>query len=107
MTTYTCNGPRETAGGKRAALDKRIKQLKRQISATDEDLVFPLQEKLAELQAQREQVADLAEDHDLGRAGCGADLTAQVEAIPVDGDVYTYRCPRCGNTGTLSRQAAE
>jgi len=48
---------------------------------------------------------DPADQDYLGRAGCGADLTQQIEAVPDDGEVYEYQCPKCGNTGTVRKAA--
>lgn len=42
----------------------------------------------------------------LGRAGCGCDLTAQIEAIPEDEQGHAYACPVCGNEGTVRRVSA-
>lgn len=37
------------------------------------------------------------------REGCGFDMTEVIEAIPQDGEVHDYECPKCGNTGTVRR----
>lgn len=102
-TTYTCNGPRRFVRQKRQDLEARIAGLENRLENTDEEAQVPIIRRLAQLRAELTGIADLADDHYLGRAGCGADLTAQIVGIPDDGEVYEYRCTACGNTGTMRR----
>jgi hypothetical protein len=99
--TNTCKGRNVLARDKRAALKARRQQLKTRIKVTPKDLQYPLLAKDAELGKELEELKEYEDDHSFGRAGCGYDLSAQIEAAPVDGDVYHYCCPKCGNTGTF------
>jgi hypothetical protein len=87
----------------REDLAARITALQDKHDATARTARGPVLAKLAELRKEQKALAKRADDELLGRKGCGVDLTAQIEAIPDDGELYEYRCPKCGNTGTARR----
>lgn len=105
--TYTCKGPRQTVGDKRAALEARLDELNDQMRAHPAETRGPLERKIIELEEEMLSFMGLPDDQDLGRVGCGYDLTAQIDAIPDDGDVYEYVCPKCGNSGTARKAVPE
>ena len=108
MTTkFICNGPRRFVKAQRAALEQRILETKQKLAATPKASKAPLTRKLEELQAEIKGFKGLPDEDYLGRAGCGAELTQQIEAVPDDGEVYEYQCPKCGNTGTVRKAAPE
>jgi hypothetical protein len=41
------------------------------------------------------------------RAGCGADLSSLIHAVPDDGQDYVVECPSCGNTVSVMKTAPE
>jgi len=100
---YTCQGPRQSVQQVREDLGARITALQDKRDATDKAARGPVTAKLAELAKEQKALARRADDELLGRRGCGQDLTALIEAIPDDGEVYDYRCPKCGNTGTARK----
>lgn len=106
VDSYTCNGVRVPAGAVRARIIKRLTSLRARAGATSETARAPLLTKAVELQKELDRLKEFADDAMVGRAGCGADLTEQIQAIPDDGDVYTYTCPKCGNTGTVRKTPA-
>lgn len=107
---FLCQGPHETAGERRLLLKTRINALAVSLGELDDDNndgAIPLINKLDELEQQLEALSEMPDDHGLGRIRCGADLTDQIAAIPADGDVYTYQCTSCGNTGTARKYPSE
>lgn len=100
---YRCKGRRVTAEQVRTAAEQRLAALTAQLATLTGDARIPIARRAAQLE--RELAAPV--DSGTRRAGCGYDLTAQVQAIPADGDVYEYQCPRCGNTGTMRRVAVD
>jgi hypothetical protein len=100
---YTCEGPRQSVQQVREDLGKRIAVLQDKQDATEKANRGPIIAKLTELQREQKALAKRADDEPLGRTGCGQDLTAQIEAIPDDGDVYEYTCPKCRNKGTVRK----
>jgi hypothetical protein len=91
--------------GTRAALEQRIAELKQKIAVAPEAGKFSLTRKRDDLEREWKSLEGRPDEDYLGRAGCGADLTEQIEAVPADGEVYEYRCPKCGNTGTTRKAA--
>ena len=105
---YTCKGPLQFVNKKRSALETTLAELEEKANQLDDDVRAPLDSKIQEVTATLVELIDLDDNHCLGRAGCGHDMTAQIAAIPDDGDVYQYTCPKCGNTGTVRKgQAVE
>lgn len=101
---YTCRGLRRCVADKRGELVTKLDDLHAQVDVLDsEELRYPLKQKIKTLQDELTTLDGLSDEHDLGRAGCGYDLTAQITVIPDDGEEYEYRCPACGNTGTVRR----
>ncbi len=101
--TYTCQGTIETVGERVQAINARRKATLAAMQDVREDLRHPHQAKLEALDAELAELDGLPDDHSFARRGCGCDLTEQIAAIPEDGEVYEYRCPRCGNTGTVRK----
>jgi hypothetical protein len=104
---YTCEGPRQSVQQVREDLGKRIAVLQDKHDATSKAVRGPILAKLAELRGESKALAKRADDELLGRKGCGFDLTALIEAIPDDGEVYEYTCLKCGNTGTVRKTVPE
>ena len=103
----TCQGRKQFAGQKRDALNARIKKLTARMALLKKELRPPYRLKIAELKAELKALDGQEDNHFLGRAGCGYDLSGQIAAIPADGDVYEYLCPRCGNTGSVRKEPIE
>ena len=111
MAKMTCNGPRVFVKDKADALEARIAEMKEKIAVAPKRShgakmgKVPLTARLEDLQAEIKDLEGRPDEDYLGRAGCGADLTEQIAAVPADGEVYEYACPRCGNTGTVRKAA--
>lgn len=106
-STFICAGPQVTVGELREFAQQKIANLKKHIEQTADEHKGKLSAKLVELETGVAKLVEKPEDEMVGRRGCGADLTAQLEAIPQDGEVYEYECPKCGNTGTVRRTPPE
>lgn len=104
---YSCRGPRQLVAEMRADLNGRLATTQALLEDTSEDAKHPLQAKIKELSERVRALADKDDGEDLGRLGCGQDLSAQIEAVPFDGEVYEFKCPKCGNVGTTRRVKAE
>lgn len=105
---YTCRGPRRCVADERRELATKLDELHSDIETLDsEELRYPLQHKIYKLQDELITLDGMPDDADLGRSGCGYDLTPQIAIIPEDGEEYSYRCPACGNTGTVRKTAPE
>jgi hypothetical protein len=92
----------------RSDLITRVDALYTQIDkAVSDELRYPLQHKISQLQAELLTLDGQRRDVEPGRSGCGYDLTPQIASIPDDGEEYSYRCPACGNTGTVRKTAPE
>lgn len=101
---YKCRGPRSVADNVRGDLITRVDDLYAQIDKiVSEEWRYPLQCKINQLQAELLMLDSQRRDAVPGRSGCGYDLTSQIASIPTDGDEYSYRCPACGNTGTVRK----
>lgn len=101
--TYICQGTHETVGERVQIINAKAKAARSAMHDLREDLCHPYEAKLEELEDELADLDGMADDHILGRRGCGHDLTEQIAAIPEDGEVYEYRCPACGNTGTVRK----
>ena len=104
---FTCLGPRIFAKDKRADLVSRIDALIEKKESTDAAHCHPLVHKIESLQAELSTLDGLPDDHFINRAGCGHDLTPQIETIPADGEDYEYLCPECGNSGSMMKAVME
>lgn len=101
---YKCRGPHRVADSMRSDLIARVDALYTQIDKNvSDELRYPLQHKISQLQAELLRLDGQRRDVEPGRSGCGYDLTPQIASIPADGDEYSYRCPACGNTGTVRK----
>ncbi len=101
--TYTCQGTVETVGERVQIITGQQQATRARMQDLREDLRHPHETRLAELDRELAELDGLPDDHVLGRRGCGHDLSEQIAAIPDDGEVYEYRCPACGNTGTVRK----
>lgn len=104
---YKCAGPRLFVADKRAALAAKLDDVRARLDAAAPDVRHPLEAKITALQAELSEYDGRADDEYLGRAGCGHDLTAQIDAVPDDGDEYEYKCPACGNVGSVRKVRPE
>lgn len=102
-----CKGPRVFGRDKKAKLKKELSALQARHDNTVEAYRSPIIKKMADKNLELDALDDIDDDHCVGRAGCGYDMTQQLAAIPDDGEVYEYECPACGNTGTAHKASAE
>jgi len=93
---YTCKGPRIFVADRRKELVRKLKDT--EVSREIHGVKVKRVEWLSEL----EDLDTRIPDEDLGRKGCGFDLTSQIRSLPVTGESYEYLCPKCGNTGTVT-----
>jgi len=103
----TCLGPRLFVADKREQLTIKLDELKQRMDDAGENVRHPFKKKIEQVEAELAELNDLADDHNLGRVGCGHDLSPQFDAIPADGEDYEYLCPKCGNRGSMMKAVME
>lgn len=103
---FRCRGKRVFVKEKREDLNKKLSELKETAKGKKGEALTPLIAKRKEIERHIEALADKHDSLYLGRGGCGHDLSEQINAIPNDGEEYTYQCPKCGNAGTARKAPA-
>lgn len=98
---------REAASKKLFSLPEKIHALREKLlAAKTDEKKFNLQADIYEFEdvaAKCQKILDQPEVKLGDFKGCGQDLTALIEALPVDGEDHEYNCPKCGATRRASR----